>query len=198
MIWRMRNYARFHDKIEVFRVISVNKDLTCLVRNSSKYSMKNDMLDFNVIKFFCINIRSGKVLHHLPVRWEFSSPDWVKINTKGVDRGILVLLLVVVFFVGIWGSLLVLFLCFLKFRPLWLLSFMKLYMLCRKLKRWSLLMSGLNVILHWFVLRLRLGLIFRRWFIIDEILVLITIGKLGLGLFIFFMKKMHVLINWLI
>ena len=36
--------------------------LTCLVRNSSKVSMKNDMLDFNVIKFFGINTRSGKVL----------------------------------------------------------------------------------------------------------------------------------------
>jgi len=32
--------------------ISVIKDLTCLVGNSSKTSIKNDMLDFNVIKFF--------------------------------------------------------------------------------------------------------------------------------------------------
>jgi len=64
----MRNYARFQDKIEVSRTISVIKDLTCLVRNSSKTSMKNDMLDFNVIKFFGINTRSGKVLCPLPVR----------------------------------------------------------------------------------------------------------------------------------
>ena len=28
MIWRMRNYARFQDKIEVSRAISVIKDLT--------------------------------------------------------------------------------------------------------------------------------------------------------------------------
>jgi len=52
MIWRMRNYARFQDKIEVSTTISVIKDLTRLVGNSSKASMKNDMLDFYVIKFF--------------------------------------------------------------------------------------------------------------------------------------------------
>ena len=40
MIWRMRNYARFQDKIEVSTAISVIKDLTCLVGNSSKASMK--------------------------------------------------------------------------------------------------------------------------------------------------------------
>ena len=48
-------------------------------------------------------------------------------------------------------------------------------MLRRKLKRWDLLMSGLNVILPWFVLHLLLGLIFRGWFIIDEILVFIIV-----------------------
>ena len=42
-IWRMRNYARFYDKIEVSRAILVIKDLTCLVGNSSKASMKNDI-----------------------------------------------------------------------------------------------------------------------------------------------------------
>jgi len=52
MIWRMRNYAGFQDKIDVSRAISVIKDLTCLMRNSSKVSMKNDMLDFIVINFF--------------------------------------------------------------------------------------------------------------------------------------------------
>jgi len=36
MIWRMRNYARFQDKIEVSMTILVIKDLTCLVGNSSK------------------------------------------------------------------------------------------------------------------------------------------------------------------
>ena len=152
--------------------------------------MKNDMLDFNVIKFFGINTRSGKVLHPLPVRWEFRSPSWVKINIDEAARGILVLLLVVIFFVRVWRNLLVFSLCFLKFRLLWSLSFMELYMLWRKLKRWGLLMSGLNVILPWFV--------FRGCFLIDKILVLITVEKIGLGLLIFFMKGMRALISWLI
>ena len=55
--------------------------------NSSKRSMRNDMFNFNVLKFFDINTRSGKVLHPLPVRWEFPSPDWVRINTDGATRG---------------------------------------------------------------------------------------------------------------
>jgi len=148
------------------------------------------MLDFNVIKFFGINTRSGKVLHPLPVRWEFRSPSWVKINIDEAARGILVLLLVVIFFVRVWRNLLVFSLCFLKFRLLWSLSFMELYMLWRKLKRWGLLMSGLNVILPWFV--------FRGCFLIDKILVLITVEKIGLGLLIFFMKGMRALISWLI
>ena len=63
-----KNYARFQDKIDVFKAISVIKDLTCLVGNSSKISMKNDMLDLNVIKFFGINTRSGKICRPLPVR----------------------------------------------------------------------------------------------------------------------------------
>jgi len=79
--------ARFQDKIDVSRAISLITNLTCLVGNSSKVSMKNDMLDFNVIKFFDINTRSGKVLRPLPVRWEFPSPGWVKINTDGAVRG---------------------------------------------------------------------------------------------------------------
>jgi len=74
MLWRMRNYARFQDKIEVSKAISVIKDLTCLVGNSSKASMKNDMMDFSVIMFFGINTRTGKVLRPLTVRWEFPSP----------------------------------------------------------------------------------------------------------------------------
>ena len=45
------------------------------------------MLDFNVIKFFGINTRTGKVFRPLPVRWEFPSPGWVKINTDGTVRG---------------------------------------------------------------------------------------------------------------
>jgi len=49
--------------------------------------MKNDMMDFSVIKFFGINTRTGKVLRPLLVRWEFPSPGWVKINTDGAARG---------------------------------------------------------------------------------------------------------------
>jgi len=45
------------------------------------------MFNFNVLKFFCINTRSGKVPSPLPVRWEFPSPDCVKINIDGVARG---------------------------------------------------------------------------------------------------------------
>jgi len=83
----MRNYAHFQNKIEVSRALSVIKDLTCLVGKSSKASMKNDMMDFSVIKFLGINTRIGKVLHSLPVRWEFPSPGWVKISTDGAVRG---------------------------------------------------------------------------------------------------------------
>jgi len=61
-------------------------------------------------------------------------------------------------------------------------------MLWRKLKRWGLPMSGWNVILLWFVLRLLLGQMFLGCFGIDEILVLITVGKSGLGLLIFFVE----------
>jgi len=64
----MRNYARFQDKVDVSTTISVIKDLTRLVVNSPKASMKNDMLNFNVIKFFGINTRTSKVLGPLPVR----------------------------------------------------------------------------------------------------------------------------------
>ena len=94
MIWRMRNYARFQDKIEVSSAILVIKDLICLVGNSSKASMKNDMFDFNVLKFFGINTRTGKVLHPLLVRWEFPSPAMLKLTLMGLLRVIQVLPLV--------------------------------------------------------------------------------------------------------
>jgi len=45
---------------------------------------------------------------------------------------------------------------------------------------------------------LLLGLMFCGCFVIDEILVLISVGQSGLGLLIFFVRKMHVLISWLI
>jgi len=70
-----------------------------------------------------------------------------------------------------------------------------IYMLWRKLKSWVLLMSGWNVTLPCFVLRLLLGQMFLRCFVIDEILVLITVEKSGLRLLIFFVKGMRVLIS---
>ena len=59
-------------------------------------------------------------------------------------------------------------------------------------------MFSWNVILLWFLLRLLLGQMFLGCFVIDGMLVLITVGKLGLGLLIFFVKGMCVLISWLI
>jgi len=143
----MRNYACFRDKIEVSRAISIIKNLTHLVGDFSKASMKNDMLDFNVIKFFGINTRTGKVLRHLPVRCQFLKPCWVKIKTGGAVRGYLSLVTCGGVFRGSMRGFIELSLRFLKFRLLWLLSFMGLYMLWRKLKRWGLLMFGWNVIL---------------------------------------------------
>ena len=127
----------------------------------SKVSIKNDMLDFNVIKFFGINTQTDKVLPPLPVRWKFPSPSWVKINTDGAARGYPDLATCEGIFRGSMGEFIGFFLRFLKFRLLWLLSFMELFMLWMKLKRWSLLMYNLNVMLPWFVLHLLLGLIFR-------------------------------------
>jgi len=56
-------------------------------------------------------------------------------------------------------------------------------------------MSGWNVTLPWFVLRLLLGRMFLGCFVIDEIFVLIIVEKSGLGLLIFFVKGMCVLIS---
>jgi len=102
----------------------------------------------------------------------------IKIITGGVARGYPGLDIVEVFFVGLWKNLLELSLLFLKFRMLWLMS-MRLHMLWRKLKRLDLLMSGWNTCLNYFR--------------IDEILVLLTMGKSGLGLL--FAKKMRELIS---
>ena len=146
------------------------------------------VLTFVLVKFYVLFLLDGNFLHQAGL----------KLTLIGLLQDILVLLLVEVFFVGVWGNLLELFLYFLKFRLLWLLSFMGLYMLWRKLKRWGLLMSGWNVILLWFVLCLLLGQMFLGCFVIDGMLVLITVRKLGLRLLIFFMKEMRMLISWLI
>jgi len=73
----MRNYDRFQVKIDFSRAIYTYY----------KSSMGNDMFDFNVLKFFDINIRIGKVIHPLPIRFMFLSPGWVKINIDGAARG---------------------------------------------------------------------------------------------------------------
>ena len=143
------------------------------------------MLDFNVIKFLGINTRTGTVFSPLPVRWEFSSPGWVKINTDGAARGYPSLATSGGIFRGSMREFIGVSLHFFMFRLLWLLSFMELYMLWRKFKRWDLLMYALNVILPCFVLRLLLGLLFRGCFVIDGILVLIVVEKSSLGLLIF-------------
>jgi len=52
--------------------------------------------------------------------------------------------------------------------------------------------------LPWFVLRLLLGQMLCGCFVTDEILVLITMGKSGLRLLIFFVKGMCMLVSWLI
>ena len=101
------------------------------------------MLNFNVIKFFCVNIRTGKILHPLSVRREFPSSDCVKINTDGVARGYPGLAPCESIFVENMGKFIGVFsvFFFFKFRLLWLLSFMGLYMLWKNIKRCALLMS---------------------------------------------------------
>ena len=102
MILCMRNYARFQVKIDLSRAISTIKDFTCLVGNSFKSSMRNDMFDFKVLKFFDINTRSGKVHHPLLVRWEFPSLGCVKIKIDGAVGGSHGLATSSGIFVGVW------------------------------------------------------------------------------------------------
>ena len=100
----MRNYVSFQIKIDFSRAIYTIKDFTYLVGNSSKTSMRNDMFDFNVLKFFNTDTCSEKVLHSLLVRWKFPSPGWVKINIDGPARGSLGLATCVVIFHGSIGE----------------------------------------------------------------------------------------------
>jgi len=148
--------------------------------------------------FFNINTRSGKVLHPLPVRWEFPSPGWVKINIDGTTRGSPGLVACGGIFRGSMGYFIGGFSISFIFRLFWLLNFMELYMSLKKLKRWVLLVYDLNVILPWFVLHLLLGLTFLGFFVIGGTLALITVEKLGLRFLTYFMKVMHVLTNLLI
>jgi len=76
--------------------------------------MKNDMLDFNVIKIFGINTHTGKLLRHLPIRWEFPSPNRVKINTDGATRGYIGLVTCGGIFCGSMGEFICAFSVFLE------------------------------------------------------------------------------------
>ena len=129
-----------------------------------------------LIKFFVLFLLDECSLHHT-----------VKLTLMGLLGDILDLLVVEVFSIGVWRSLLVVSLCFLMFRLLWLLNFMELYMLWRKLKMGlTKVWLDYDFVLPWFVLHLLLGLI----------LVLIIVGKSCLRLLIFFMKEMRVLVSW--
>jgi len=70
----------------------------------------------------------------------------------------------------------------------------------KKAQKLGLTKSDWNVTLSWFVLGLcciyLLGQMFLGCFVIDEILVLVTVEKSGLGLLIFFVKGMRVPINF--
>ena len=128
------------------------------------------ILTLILVKFYVLFLLDESFLHHVGL----------KLILMGLLGVIQVLTLVEVFSVGVWGSLLELSLHFLTFILLWLLNFMELYMLWKKLKSWVLLMSGWNVTLPWFVLRLLLGQMFLGCVITDGILVLITVEKSGL------------------
>jgi len=185
--------------IDISRAIPVIKDLTCLVGNSSKASMKDDMLDINVIKFFCINTCTGKILRPLPVRWEFPSPGWIKINIDGAARGNPDLAICGGIFRGSMGEFIGAFFAFLEVQTAMVVEFCGVIHAMEETQKMGvLLMYSLNVILLWFVLHLLAGLVFRGCFVISGILILITVGKSGLGLLIFFVKGMRVLISWLI
>ena len=160
--------------------------------------MKIDMLDFNVIKFFGIITSIGKVLCPFPLRWEFPLLGWVKINTDGAARGYPGLATCGGIFCGSIGKFIGVFFAFLEVQTTMITEFYGVIHAMEEAQRWRILMYDLNVILPWFVLHLLLGVMFYGCFVIDEILVLITVGKSGLGLLIFFVKGMRVLISWLI
>ena len=97
--------------------------------------MKNDMLDFNVIKFFYINTRTGKVLRPRLVRWKFLSPGGVKTNTNGAARRYPGLATCGGIFRGTMREFIGAFSVFLEVQTTMVAGFMELYMLWRKLKR---------------------------------------------------------------
>ena len=150
--------------------------------------MRNDTFEFNVLKFFDLILVVAKFFSNFLLDGSFLHQVVLKLILMVLLGVLLVLLLVVIFFVGVWGSLLLVSQLSLIFRWFWLLRFMEICMPLKKLKRWVLLVYGLNVILPWFVLHLLLGLMFLGFFVIGGTLALITMGKSSLGFLIFFMK----------
>jgi len=98
MLWRIRNYTRFEDKIEVSKAISVVKDLTCLVGKSSKTSMKNDMMDFSVMVLILVLV---KFLTLFLLDESFLHQTGLKLTLMGLLGIIQVLPLVEVFSMGV-------------------------------------------------------------------------------------------------
>ena len=89
------------------------------------------MFDFLVLKFFYINTHSGKAIHHLLIDGNFLPLVRLKLILIVLLGVVLTLLLVVVFFVGVWGNSLVVSLLSLISIMLWLLISMPLKKLNR-------------------------------------------------------------------
>jgi len=110
-----------------------------------------------------------------------------------------VLPLVEVFYVGVWGSLLELSLRFLTFRLALVAEFYGVIYALEEAQKWGLTNVWLEcdfvLVCVAFTARTQM---FLGCFVIDGILVLITVEKSSLGLLIFFVKGMRVLISWLI
>jgi len=52
MLWRMRNHARFQEKISICSAIYTVKGFITMTGNSSSKHMSNDIVDFSCLKFF--------------------------------------------------------------------------------------------------------------------------------------------------
>jgi len=191
----MRNYARFQDKIDVSRAILVIKDLTCLVGNSSKASMKNDMVDFNVIKFLVL---VGKVLCPLTVRWEFPSADWVRNNIDGATKGYPGLSTCGGIFYGSMEEFIGGFSVFLEVQTALMTEFYGFMYAMEETQKMSLTSVWLECDFALVCAAFTAKTDVPGCFVIDETLVLIIVGKSGLGLLIFFVKGMCIQISWLI
>ena len=179
MIWHMRNYAIYQDKIDVSRAISVIKDLTCVWEIRLKLQRRMICWISMSLSFFVLIL----VLVRFFVLFLLDESFFVLFL---LDEGIS-------WFYYLWRHFLWeyegVYWCFLC------VSWCSNCYGCRVL--WSytchggsskdgiLVLYALNVLLL-----LLLGLMFRGCFVIDGILVLIIVGKSGLGLLIFFVKGM--------